>query len=391
MRARARQRRGGRDIRAHGRCARRPDKHPRRRTRASAEGRTHSRRGAVARRLCDGDRHARGRARGRRTRRRARARVRRNRPRCRPDRARRARRRGLGFARRWRWSMRATRRAPARAVATLQAAYRIGDAPPAAAPRVIARIGGRSLSLVVAVTGWDPSPWIAQLAALLPGRPILTPETHRGPGRDPLRADLATQARRPRRPAQSRRDLLARRRRRSCARRSAPARGRRSCASSTPISPAHERMGGVAGHAAPPPVPPLRSPAAREDLGRGRGAAGRARGARRHAGARRARARRGAETASDRLRRRRLEPTPKPDAGSRELSRRGRPRRLAGAHRHSRLPAAADAGNARAARTPRCSRSWRATEDSAGRSSSMRGGAACRSRPTSSPRSNPAC
>ncbi len=31
------------------------------------------------------------------------------------------------------------------------------------------------MSLVVAVTGWDPSAWIAELAELLPGREILTP------------------------------------------------------------------------------------------------------------------------------------------------------------------------------------------------------------------------
>ncbi len=32
------------------------------------------------------------------------------------------------------------------------------------------------MSLLVAVTGWDPSTWIAQLAKLLPGREMLTPE-----------------------------------------------------------------------------------------------------------------------------------------------------------------------------------------------------------------------
>ncbi len=33
------------------------------------------------------------------------------------------------------------------------------------------------MSLLVAITGWDPSPWIARLGERLPGRPIATPET----------------------------------------------------------------------------------------------------------------------------------------------------------------------------------------------------------------------
>ena len=125
---------------------------------------------AAARGLRRSDRRARGRPRRRRTRRRPRARVRRDRSGGRPDAARGSRRRSSADAPIALVHARDEAQADA-AIAGCGTAYRIGDAPPAARP-VVARIAGRGVSLLVAVTGWDAAPWLARLAALLPGHEI---------------------------------------------------------------------------------------------------------------------------------------------------------------------------------------------------------------------------
>ena len=158
-----------------------------------------------------------------------------DRSRRRPDRTRRPRRRSFARRARWRSFTPATRRAPRARSPACSSAYRIGDAPPPRARPSIARhrrpheparrrhrLGPFGLDRRTA-------------SSCCRAATFVTPETLTD--RAAVRYAL-TWKHEPgalRRPAQSRRDLLARRRRRSCARRSATCPKRRSCASSTPI------------------------------------------------------------------------------------------------------------------------------------------------------------
>ena len=76
----------------------------------------------------------------------------------------------------------------AAAASRLRAAYRLGEAPLSAADPVIERIAGRRVSILLAVSGWDPAPWRRRLEALLPSHKIATLGEPFDRAVDPLRA-----------------------------------------------------------------------------------------------------------------------------------------------------------------------------------------------------------
>ena len=117
-------------------------------------------------------RHARCRRCGRCARRRPHASAGSDRSRRRPHGSRRRRRHGrcLASARHRACAQRRRRRRRRRAPCAN--AYRIGDAPAASAPSVLERIGGQSMSLLVAVT-WETQPWVERFRRHLPDRDIV--------------------------------------------------------------------------------------------------------------------------------------------------------------------------------------------------------------------------
>ena len=60
------------------------------------------------------------------------------------------------------------------AVRRLRAAYRLDEAPLSSGDPVIERIDGDAVvSVLIAISGWDPKPWRARMEALLPSHKIV--------------------------------------------------------------------------------------------------------------------------------------------------------------------------------------------------------------------------
>ena len=204
------------------------------------------------------------------------------------------------------------------------------------------------MSLLFAAPGWDEGPWLERFAALLPGRAIVTPETL--VDRAAVRYAIVWRHR----PAllaelpQARSDLLARRRRRSHPLRPAPARRPDRARRRSRPDGADERMGRAALPDASAPDRAATSASSASGSGPTttisprRATCASAFSASANSAATRRR-----KLAALGFPSRGLERQRQDRAGDRLFRRRRRARRDAGAHRHPRLPAAADRRDAR--------------------------------------------